>query len=155
MAENIIVPHPPAVKVGGRRLSVSKHKAPTADTHHASSAHKTTAKSDEDDADAAARAPQRAAAADRPDYPRPAPPGAPPTANVNAEDAPPPPHQHQHQHQHEDDAPPKKDRNEKKLHELPHWKLESTRPTRDNIHGGKGHAMGIRIAQPAGKALGV
>ena len=127
------------------------------DTHHASSANKTTPKSDEDDADAAAQA-QRTAAA-RPDYPRPAPPGA-PTANenMNADDAPPlPPPHHIHQHQHnEDEAPPKKDKNEKKLQELPHWKLETTRPTRDNIHGGsKGHAMGMRIAQPAGKALGV
>jgi len=151
MPEGVLVQHPPAVKVGGRRLSVSKHRAHTADTHNASSVNKNTAaKSDEDvDADAAGRAAA--------DYPRPAPPG--PTTANDAPPLPPPQHTHQHQHQHqhnEDEAPPKKDRNEKKVQELPHWKLETTRPTRDNIHGGsKGHPKGMRIAQPAGKGFGV
>jgi len=78
-----------------------------------------------------------------PDYPRPAPPSP---------DAP----LHQNRHHHEEDMPPKREKKhdaERKMQEYAHWKSETTRPTRDLNAGQKGPNM--RIAQPAGKALGV
>lgn len=125
MTEGIIAQHPPALKVGGRRLSIStKHKShPSTDT---------TSPEVEKKHDEAI-----------PDYPRPAPPTG---------DAP----LHHIHHHHEEDMPPKREKkhdNERKMQEYAHWKSETTRPTRDLNAGGKGQFM--RIAQPAGKALGV
>ncbi|KAF8971839.1 hypothetical protein BDZ97DRAFT_1753081 [Flammula alnicola] len=132
MGDGIAVQHAPAhsgyraVKVGGRRLSMSTKHKPQA---HAESNTSQSANKEDDDAAA-------------PDYPRPAPPTG---------DAPP----HHGHHHNEEEAPPKKEKIEKKVQESAHWKAETTQPTRD-VHGGnKGHGVGIRIAQPAGKAFGV
>jgi hypothetical protein len=38
---------------------------------------------------------------------------------------------------------------------MPHWKADSTRPTRDTQAGNKAYGANGRIAQPAGKAFGV
>jgi len=124
MADAILVSHPPAMKVGGRRLSISsKPKShPHTETKDTETAKEETVNAD--------------------DYPRP----APPTGEA--------PLQHAHQHN-EEEVPPKKERKEKKMQELAHKKVEMTRPTRDIQAGNKGHGMGIRIAQPAGKNLGL
>lgn len=74
------------------------------------------------------------------DYPRPSPP---------TNDAP-----LQQNRQHEEEAPLKKERNDKKIKETAHWKTETTRPTRDSYMASKLHGTGMRISQPAGKILG-
>jgi hypothetical protein len=75
------------------------------------------------------------------DYPRPNP------QDQNNEA---PPHRQQR-----DEESPKKDRQDKKVLESVQRKMESTMPTRDVNAGGKGHASGIRITQPAGKVFGI
>ncbi|KAG6916872.1 hypothetical protein DXG01_004853, partial [Tephrocybe rancida] len=115
-------------KVGGRRLSISskpKHTAP---------------------AEPAPAEPSPPA-----DYPRPVHTGTGAEDQVHA----PPPH-------HEDEAPPKKEKKhmnhetEKHLRDLAQRKVEATRPSKDSIGGhNKGFGAAGRIAQPAGKSLGV
>ncbi|KAF4612167.1 hypothetical protein D9613_004292 [Agrocybe pediades] len=124
----IPVSHAPAMKVGGRRLSVSSS------ARHRTQAHAeptTTAK------EGGSAAEPKEPAMD--DYPRPAPPTG---ENI--------PHQ-----QHHEEEPPKKERNEKKFQDMAHRKVEMTRPTREFNTGNRGFGGGMRIAQPAGKALGV
>ncbi|TFK70046.1 hypothetical protein BDN72DRAFT_568152 [Pluteus cervinus] len=120
-----LIAHAPAVKIGGRRLSLSnkpKTQSPFA-TLRAKSASPVGAE----------------------DYPRPAAPGE-------------EPHQVLHN---EDEAPLKKDKkrgqqeNEKKLRELSHWKVDTTRPTKDAQSGNRTYGANGRIAQPAGKNFGV
>jgi len=133
MTDGAIAQHPPAMKVGGRRLSVSmKHKAPVS-------------------VGAAVTIPGTVDKKETivPDYPRPVPLAAGDNAN-----------QHQQLHRNEEELPPKKEKKynhdnpEKKVQEYAHWKTETTRPTRDVNGGNKGQTMGVRIAQPAGKAFG-
>jgi len=130
MIEGSIAQHPPAMKVGGRRLSMSmKHKAPIS-------------------VEAAVTAPETGDKEETtvPDYPRP----APPTAGDEAA--------RQQVHRNEEELPPRKKYNhdnDKKVQEYAHWKTETTRPTRDMNGGNKGQTMGLRIGQPAGKAFGV
>ena len=84
-----------------------------------------------------------------PDYPRP----VPLTAAEKAA-------QQQQVHRNEEELPPKKEKkynhhNDKKVQEYAHRKNETTQPTRDMSGGNKDQKMGIRIGQPASKALGV
>ncbi|KAJ7871186.1 hypothetical protein B0H14DRAFT_2724662 [Mycena olivaceomarginata] len=118
---NFFANHPPAIKVGGRRHSISTvrhrpHPAP----------------------EPAPAAPPRAAEAL--DYPRP----APPTVAGDEVAHVPPPHN-------EDEAlrKDKKHENERKLMELAQRKAEMTRPTRIPKNNGKGFGAAGRIAQPA------
>lgn len=79
------------------------------------------------------------------DYPRPA---APAIEDATQQ------HQQQQVHRNEEELPPKKNK-KNNVQEYPHWKTETTRPTRDLNAGNKGQTMGTRIGQPAGKAFGV
>ncbi|KAJ3570762.1 hypothetical protein NP233_g4191 [Leucocoprinus birnbaumii] len=128
----IVVPHPPAMKVGGRRRSVSsKHR-----THNTGSA-QTTEQAGSDEAGGGE------AVTD--DYPRPAHPGE---GQV---------HQHEGHNQYQDEEQAKRDKKlsfNEKVKEYPHWKAESTRPTRDaQSNLAKVCGAGGRIAQPAGKGV--
>ncbi|KAJ7083321.1 hypothetical protein B0H15DRAFT_850573 [Mycena belliarum] len=117
---NFIAHHPPAIKVGGRRHSISsKHKPHTA--------------------------PERAqsvpadAEVEPTDYPRPAAPQA------GDEAAHVPPHNDER-----DEAPRKHlhDSEQRRLLELAQRKAEMARPTRDAKNSGKGFGGAGRIAQP-------
>ncbi|KAJ7157361.1 hypothetical protein C8R46DRAFT_1114259 [Mycena filopes] len=116
---NFIANHPPALKVGGRRRSIStKHRAHTAPEP----------------------APATPPAAVEPvDYPRP----APPPADGEAAHVPPPQHNEE-----EPQKKDKRHENERKLMELAQRKAEMTRPTRDLKNNGKGFGAAGRIAQP-------
>jgi len=125
--------HPPAMKVGGRRLSLSmpRHKAPIS----AEAAVTNTTPETEDKKEPTV-----------PDYPRP----VPLTAAEKAAQ--------QQVHRNEEELPPKKEKkynhhNDKR--EYAHRKNEPTQPTREMSGGNKDQKMGIRIGQPASKALGV
>lgn len=127
--------HPPAMKVGGRRLSLSmpRHKAPIS----AETAVTNTTPETEDKKKPIV-----------PDYPRP----VPLTAAEKAAQ--------QQVHRNEEESPPKKEKkhnhhNDKRVQEYAHGKNETTQPTRDMSGGNKDQKMGIRIGQPASKALGV
>ncbi|KAF9469520.1 hypothetical protein BDZ94DRAFT_1242596 [Collybia nuda] len=125
MAEIISSQHLPAVKVGGRRLSVSskpKHHAP---------------------AEPSPVEPETAP--ETLDYPRPAPPGE---EQVHAH-----PPLHTEEDNIKKDRKHGSHENEQKLKELAHHKAEMTRPTKDVAGGHKGFGAGGRIAQPAGKGL--
>ncbi|KAF7340983.1 hypothetical protein MSAN_02083700 [Mycena sanguinolenta] len=122
---NFFANHPPAIKVGGRRHSISTfrhrpHPAPEP---------------------APAVAPT---VAEPLDYPRPAPP-QPPAGEEAIAHLPPP--------QHNDEEAPRKDKrhdgNERKLMELAQRKAEMTRPTRIQKNNTKGFGAAGRIAQPA------
>jgi len=119
----------PAIRVGGRRLSMSmKPKAPIpaeAVTKPAPETGKTEITVS--------------------DYPRPV---APPAVEEATQQ------HHQEVHRNEEELPPKKDK-KYNVQEYAHWKTETTRPTRDLNGGNKGQTMGVRIGQPAGKAFGV
>ncbi|KAF8673479.1 hypothetical protein AX14_005386 [Amanita brunnescens Koide BX004] len=128
--DSVIAQHPPAVKVGGRRLSVS---ARPPRSHNTSSS--TRPKS------AGHNSPI-------PDYPRPAPPGEEHSELLHTgpeEEVPPKKEKRHNTHD-----------NEKKMKESPMWKAETTRPTRDSVgKAGMGaFGAGGRIAQPAGKGFG-
>jgi len=127
MTDGTVAQHPPAMKVGGRRLSVSmKHRAPILPISPIS-------------AEAAATDTPGTEIKIVPDYPRP----VPPTAGDEAH--------HQQAHRNEEELPPKK---KKYNQEYAHWKTQTTQPTRDASGGNKGQIMGIRIGQPAGKTFG-
>jgi len=130
MTEGIKAQHPPAIRVGGRRLSMSmKPKAPIPVEAAVTNATPETVNKTETTVL---------------DYPRPAPPAI--------EDA---TQQHQQEvHRNEEELPPKKNK-KNNVQEYAHWKTETTRPTRDLNGGNKGQSMGVRIGQPAGKAFGV
>ncbi|KAJ7238766.1 hypothetical protein B0H12DRAFT_1137093 [Mycena haematopus] len=123
---NFFANHPPTIKVGGRRHSIStvRHRPHPLRTEPA---------------------PAAAPSVEEPlDYPRPAPPhaaaGDEPIAHV-----PPPPHNDE-EAQRKDK---KHDGNERKLMELEKHKAEMTRPTRIPKNNAKGFGAGGRIAQPA------
>jgi len=124
--ESISVQHPPAVKVGGRRLSISaKHKT-----------HSTTVTSEP--------APVKAGLGPENDYPRPTAPG---DGQI---------HHHNPPHTEEEVPSKEKHWNhesELKLRDMAHRKTESTRPSKDMIGVNKGYGAGGRIAQPAGKGF--
>jgi len=126
--EGTIAQHPPAMKVGGRRLSMSiKHK-PTISAEAAVITPET-----EDRKETTA-----------PDYPR-------PTPRTVADEA-----AQQQVHTNEEELPPRKEKkcNHDKDNRFPHRKTETTRPTRDVQEGNKSQRMGLRIGQPAGKGFG-
>ncbi|CAA7264882.1 unnamed protein product [Cyclocybe aegerita] len=127
MTESGPVQHPPAVKVGGRRLSITKHKVhlPARETLSPEAANK-----EEEPAVS--------------DYPRPAPPNSDaPHHHTHQEDLPP---KKERKHVHD---------SEKKMQEYAHWKSESTRPTKEPDVGSRNQGTGMRIAQPAGKNFGL
>jgi len=135
-SDTVAVQHPPAMKVGGRRLSISaRHKAPPAAE---------PTKTDKEGSEPA-------------DYPRPAPPPGTTTTesdtNINTNEAPP----NVVNNNHEDDIPPppKKERVDKKMEELAHRKVEMTRPTKDVHAASRGSGQNMRIGQPAGKGFGL
>ncbi|KAK2462857.1 hypothetical protein APHAL10511_005055 [Amanita phalloides] len=127
----IAIQHPPAIKVAGRRLSLSGR--------HARSTHNTTSSA------------RRNAAGHNspiPDYPRPAPPGEehPDPLHTGPEEEVPKKEKKHNMHD-----------NEKKIRESPFWKAGMTQPTRDTGAGKMGLAgfgAGGRIGQPAGKGFG-
>jgi len=123
MADSTLAQHSPALKVGGRRLSVSKPKPRT---------------NGPASADVPAPAPTAAAT----DYPRP----APPQDLVNNEDEPPKKDKRQGHGNHDHD-------NEKKAQEAVYRKAEATRPTRDAIGGKSGFGGAGRVLQPGGKGF--
>ncbi|KAF9049312.1 hypothetical protein BDZ89DRAFT_1154596 [Hymenopellis radicata] len=120
----------PAVKVGGRRLSLSaRHKphmhpeSPTAET--------TPAPKAVDDSVV--------------DYPRP----TRPPQSASEDDG--------HEAPHHEEVPKQEKKhghdNEKKMKESGYHKVEATRPTREGHFDHKGFGGGGRIAQPSGKGL--
>ncbi|KII94217.1 hypothetical protein PLICRDRAFT_36464 [Plicaturopsis crispa FD-325 SS-3] len=123
---NILAQYPPALKVGGRRLSVSKSQA---------SAFSKVSSSPTDSFPTLPSEPRSVT----PDYPRPAAPG-----EEQEHYAPP----------HHDEDPLKKDKKQQKhIYDMQGRKADIRRPTRDLL-GGKGAFGGAgRIAQPAGKGL--
>ncbi|TFK42138.1 hypothetical protein BDQ12DRAFT_353883 [Crucibulum laeve] len=136
------VQHPPAVKVGGRRLSITARHPPKVHL--------------------AGDAPTSPTSPEITDYPRPAPPAHFQDSSVSTheESAPDPSHA---PHKEDEILPPKREKKHTPPHAPPpahdiketaHWKAETTRPTRE--HAGKvGAGAGVRIAQPAGKTLGL
>ncbi|KAG5717981.1 hypothetical protein E4T56_gene1727 [Termitomyces sp. T112] len=119
--------HPPAIKVGGRRLSVSSRPKHAATTE-----------------------PTTASPSPPTDYPRPV---HTTTGTDEQAHAPPPPHhedeppkkEKRHQnHEHE-----------KHLRDLAQRKSEATRPSKDLMGGNKGFGAAGRIAQPAGRSLAI
>jgi len=130
MTEGIRAQHPPAIRVGGRRLSMSmKPKAPIPTEAAVTNAAPETGDKTETTVL---------------DYPRPAPPVIEDANQQNQQEV----------HRNEEEIPPKKFK-KKNVQEYAQWKTETTRPTRDLNGGNKGQTMGVRIGQPAGKAFGV
>lgn len=132
------------VKVGGRRLSTSNRQKPHVNAYVYDLAEYNAYHSSDviisEAAQQESKSTSNETATPVADYPRP----NPPDQNNEA-----PPHRQQR-----DDEPHKKDRQDKKVLDSVQRKMESTMPTRD-ASGGKGHASGIRITQPAGKAFGI
>jgi len=110
--------------VAGRRLSVSIKHRPHHPEENNSPEHEKKKPNNED-------------------YPRP----SPTTADA--------PNHHDHVHNNYEDVPhkEKKGNSEKKTLEYAHWKLETTRPTREYITGHK--SQNVRISQPVGKGFNV
>ncbi|KAF8893682.1 hypothetical protein CPB84DRAFT_1783116 [Gymnopilus junonius] len=136
LSDTVAVQHPPAMKVGGRRLSISaKHKAP-----HPAGPTKT-----ENEGSTPA------------DYPRPAPPLG--TADNNeaesTNEAPNPNAVVNNNHEDEIPPPPKKERVDKKIEEFAHRKTEMTMPTRDMHAASRAGGQNMRIGQPAGRGFGL
>ncbi|KAH8094686.1 hypothetical protein BXZ70DRAFT_947091 [Cristinia sonorae] len=133
MAEPTIAQHPPAMKVAGRRLSVNTRPKPS----HSSEQKQASPTNNQPE--------------ERPDYPRPAPPGE--------------QQAHDPQHVHDDhDEVPKKDKkhghggaeHERRLQENLMKKAELNRPTKEFGSGGKSAVGGGgRIGQPNGKGFAV
>ncbi|KAF5384934.1 hypothetical protein D9615_000980 [Tricholomella constricta] len=117
--------HPPAVKVGGRRLSVSSRPK-----QHVPSE--------------PAPAPPSSPA----DYPRPV---HPTDDQAQAPLNPPPPPHHEEEAPPKKEKKHTNYENEKHLRDLAHRKIESTRPSKDIMGGHKGFGAAGRIAQPAAK----
>lgn len=126
MSDATVTQHPPAIRVGGRRLSVTSRPRPRANS----------------EAVANVGANQTEAT----DYPRP--------AAHSEEEAHPPPHneeeipkkrKHHGQGNHDDS----------RLQESAYRKAEASTPTKDHVSGKSGYGGGGRIAQPAGKSFGV
>jgi len=122
---NILAQHPPAVKVGGRRLSISAKHKPHTNSESAPV--------------------QEISAPENIDYPRPAAPGNEQTHHSN------PPHTEEEIPLKKE----KKHENGLKLKELAHRKAENTRPSRDVLGGKGGFGGAGRVLQPAGKGLAI
>ncbi|KAH9934081.1 uncharacterized protein BXZ73DRAFT_100919 [Epithele typhae] len=130
MAETLRAQHPPAMKVGGRRLSVTSRPKPAPPVE--------------------AQRTEPAPADTPPDYPRPAPP-----SDVADEQQ---HHQQHHQDDHEE-VPKRKhgtggDEHERRLQENLYCRAEQNRPRHEFQSGQRGATGGARIGQPAGKTLG-
>ncbi|KAG2337639.1 hypothetical protein BDR05DRAFT_1004895 [Suillus weaverae] len=126
MSDAAVTQHSPAIRVGGRRLSVTSRPRPRANSEAAANV---GANQTEDT-----------------DYPRPA-------GHVE-EEAHAPPHN-------EEEIPKKRkhhghgSHDDNRLQESAYRKTEASRPTKDHVGGKSGYGGGGRIAQPAGKSLGV
>ncbi|ETW86627.1 hypothetical protein HETIRDRAFT_114088 [Heterobasidion irregulare TC 32-1] len=130
-----IAQHPPAMRVGGRRLSLPSRPRPVVTS---------VILAPRDGGHSAPGTP-----GEPPDYPRPAPPGA--------------EHELDHEHTHTEEEIPKKEKkqgngsheNERRMRESAHRKAEENRPRKEGwAPGGKTIGGGGRIAQPAGKGFG-
>lgn len=124
MTDSIIAQHAPAIKVAGRRLSVTTKQKP----HRPEDRIGTESEKKKEDNE---------------DYPRPS-----PSTTADA------PIQHDHGHNYEEEVPHKKEKkpnSERKTQEYEYYKGEATRPTRDHNVGQK--AQNIRISQPTGKGF--
>jgi len=136
--DGILAQHPPAVKVGGRRLSTSR---PKHHPHHEPLQTDIAAEADEEPSD----------------YPRPNPPAdlMNLTIATSGEAVEQQPIHIDHRHAHYDEEMPKNEKKQHQLHEVEKkWKavkLDVNRPTRDNIPAAGGG--GRRIDQPAGRGL--
>jgi len=125
---DISAQHSPAVKVGGRRLSITAR-------------HRRHSASEPAPVEPSPSPPNT-------DYPRPAAPGEEqPVHNPppHIEDEAPPKKEKKHWN-HE---------NEIKAKELAHRKMETTRPSKDTVGGNKGFGAGGRIAQPVARPLNI
>ncbi|KAH9830459.1 uncharacterized protein C8Q71DRAFT_886281 [Rhodofomes roseus] len=125
MATAVLPPHPPAMKVGGRRLSISSRPKP-----HFSAEGKPPSPSGEEPAD----------------YPRPAPPG---------EDGPHNHEHHDEVPKKEKKRGGGGDDHERRLQESLYRKAEQNRPRRDLHGAKNLNAVGAggRIAQPIGRQM--
>ncbi|KAF4604537.1 hypothetical protein EYR40_003311 [Pleurotus pulmonarius] len=117
--------HPPAVKVGGRRLSISKPKPHVVTEQTTNESKVDVQKVDEPEVI---------------DYPRPTAPGE--------ERSHPPPH-------YDETKKEKHSSHDARLKDLARAKAEATMPTKGIKSSGKGYGACGRIAQPAGKSLEV
>ncbi|KAK0466038.1 uncharacterized protein EV420DRAFT_1300859 [Desarmillaria tabescens] len=124
------IPHPPAVKVGGRRLSLSARHKPHVDT---STTEPTPARAVDDTVL---------------DYPRPT---GPPATDEERHD----PHHQEELPPKKDKKQHGYLENEKKMREFAHHKAEANRPTRDVQPEHKGFGAGGRIAQPGGRSIDI
>ncbi|KAG1742688.1 uncharacterized protein EDB91DRAFT_291767 [Suillus paluster] len=126
MSDAVVAQHPPAIMVGGRRLSVTSRPRPRANS--------------------GALPNVGANQTENTDYPRP--------AGHGDEEAHDPPHNEEelpkkkkhHGHGSHDDN---------RLQESAYRKAEASRPTKDNVGGKSGYGASGRIAQPAGKSFGI
>ncbi|KAF5384053.1 hypothetical protein D9757_006963 [Collybiopsis confluens] len=137
--------HPPAVKVGGRRLSVSSrpHKP-----HVSIPSEKEPSSPAEDSDSTPSRSDSASPSVPFDDYPRPSDPSQHQNQNQHQEQE----QEHRGHREHRDDVPPhRKDKKHGPESEVQNRK-EDTMPTRD--HHGHRHGQGggaRRIVQPAGK----
>jgi len=125
MADSVLAQHPPVVKVGGRRLSVSKPKPRT-----------------NGPTDPPAPAPAPESTFEDNDYPRPAPPH-----DINNDEGEPPKRERRQGHGNHGGG--------KKVRECVHRKTEPAKPTRDVIGGKIGFGGAGRLLQPGGKGFSV
>jgi len=128
--DGVLAQHPPAVKVGGRRLSVSKPKSRLNGPVQAEAL--------------PGGDPAPSLAPDSEDYPRP----APPQYLVNEELAKEPPKKDKRQGHGNHDT-----EKNLKVREGAHNKADATRPTRDAFGGKSGFGGAGRVSQPGGKGL--
>jgi len=131
MTDSVLAQHPPAVKVGGRRLSVSKPKSRINGPVQA-----------EAPFGVGPAPPLAPESPSEEDYPRP----APPQYLVNEELVKEPPKKDKRQGHGNHDT-------EKKVREGAHSKADATRPTRDAFGGKSGFGGAGRVSQPGGKGL--
>ncbi|RPD64739.1 hypothetical protein L227DRAFT_571202 [Lentinus tigrinus ALCF2SS1-6] len=126
-SEPALAQHPPAMKVGGRRLSMTSRPRPAPPSPEAQKATLPTADTP-------------------PDYPRPA-------APANEGEQPPPHHQEEDVPKKKQGTGA--DEHERRLQESLYRKAEQNRPKKDFQSGPKTVGAGGRIGQPAGKAFGI
>ncbi|KAG6808019.1 hypothetical protein H0H92_005669 [Tricholoma furcatifolium] len=125
---NISSIHPPAVKVAGRRLSITSRPKPAAPAERAPAEPGTPA-----------------------DYPRPV---HTETGAGADEHAPPPPHHEDEVPKKEKKHRDMNHEMEKHLRDLAQRKVDATRPSKDMMGAHKGFGAAGRISQPSGKSLG-
>ncbi|KAF8547561.1 hypothetical protein OG21DRAFT_1517244 [Imleria badia] len=128
MSDILSAQHPPALRVGGRRLSISARPKP----HNAPGTSSAPAPNPAEDAD----------------YPRPA-------AQGDGDDQAqhPPPHNEEEAPKKEKHGHGSHDKN--RLKESVYRKVDATTPSKDHLGAKQGFGAAGRIGQPMGKVLGV